>query len=58
MAAKAENLDVFAWEGTDRRGTRIKGESRAGNIALVKAELETPIRRIDRFSLHEFVFLC
>ncbi len=39
MAAKAENLDVFAWEGTDRRGARIKGESRAGNIALVKAEL-------------------
>ena len=39
MAAKAEKLNVFAWEGTDRRGTRIKGESRADTPALVKAEL-------------------
>ncbi|MBT8430386.1 MAG: type II secretion system F family protein [Gammaproteobacteria bacterium] len=30
---------VFAWEGTDRKGNRIKGESRAANIALARADL-------------------
>lgn len=30
---------VFAWEGTDQRGTKITGESRAASIALVRADL-------------------
>lgn len=30
---------VFAWEGTDRRGKRVKGEMPATNMALAKAEL-------------------
>lgn len=39
-AAKAEvKTDVFYWEGTDRKGNRIKGESRASSPAIVKAEL-------------------
>ena len=38
-APKAEKADVFAWEGSDRRGKRIKGESRAANVALVRADL-------------------
>ena len=28
-APKAEKANVFAWEGSDRRGKRIKGETRA-----------------------------
>jgi len=36
---KPEKALVFAWEGIDRRGTRVKGESRAANLALVRAEL-------------------
>jgi Type II secretory pathway, component PulF len=39
MAQKAIQQNVFVWEGADRRGTRIKGESRADTIAIVKAEL-------------------
>jgi type IV pilus assembly protein PilC len=30
---------VFTWEGTDRRGALIKGETRAPTMALVRAEL-------------------
>ncbi len=29
MAEKALKLDVFAWEGTDKKGNRVKGESAA-----------------------------
>lgn len=38
-APKAEKADVFAWEGSDKRGKRIKGESRAASMALVRADL-------------------
>ncbi|MFM1891876.1 MAG: type pilus assembly protein PilC, partial [Pseudomonadota bacterium] len=38
-AARPEKTQVFAWEGTDRRGARVKGESRAGNLTMVRAEL-------------------
>jgi type IV pilus assembly protein PilC len=30
---------LFTWEGTDRRGHRVKGESRTSSVALAKAEL-------------------
>jgi type IV pilus assembly protein PilC len=36
---KAEKSHVFAWEGMDRRGTRVKGETRAANLTVVRAEL-------------------
>jgi len=36
---QAEKAAVYAWEGVDRRGSRIKGESRAANMNLVRAEL-------------------
>lgn len=36
---KAEKAYVFAWEGTDKRGGRVKGESRASNITVVRADL-------------------
>ena len=36
---KADKSYIFAWEGMDRRGTRVKGETRATNIAIVRAEL-------------------
>lgn len=39
MVEKALKHDLFTWEGTDKRGSRIKGESRASNPALVKADL-------------------
>jgi type IV pilus assembly protein PilC len=38
-APKAAKADVFAWEGADKRGKRIKGESRAASMALVRADL-------------------
>jgi type IV pilus assembly protein PilC len=41
--AAAQKKDVaayiFRWEGTDRRGARLKGESRAAHAAAVRAEL-------------------
>lgn len=39
MAEAAIKTDVFAWEGTDRKGNRVKGESSATNPSIVKAEL-------------------
>lgn len=48
MAEKALKLDVFAWEGTDKKGNRVKGESRGTNPNLIKAELRrqgvTPLK--------------
>jgi len=48
--AKAATVksQLFVWEGTDRRGVRLKGESRHENLSLVKAELRrqgiTPLK--------------
>ncbi|MHB1240365.1 MAG: type II secretion system F family protein, partial [Gammaproteobacteria bacterium] len=39
MAAKAIKNTLFLWEGSDRRGARVKGEARASNPAMVKADL-------------------
>ena len=36
---KKEEESTFKWEGTDKRGTRVKGELRGFNQNLVKAEL-------------------
>lgn len=36
--AEAKKL-MFAWEGTDKRGARLRGETRAVSVALAKAEL-------------------
>ena len=37
--AAAIKLSTFAWEGTDKRGKKLKGESRANSPSIVKAEL-------------------
>ena len=41
MAEKAiKQTDiVFLWEGADKRGNRLKGETRGNNVALIKADL-------------------
>ena len=36
---KAEKAFVYAWEGRDRRGARVKGETRSASVALVRADL-------------------
>lgn len=36
---KAEKVLVFSWEGTDKKGNKVKGETNAANISLVRAEL-------------------
>lgn len=38
-APKAEKAYVYTWEGADRHGKRIKGETRAASLALVRADL-------------------
>jgi len=38
MAAKAEKM-VFVWEGTDKKGSKIKGELEGPNEAIIKADL-------------------
>jgi len=38
-AKKREEEPTFKWEGTDKRGVRVKGELRAVNQNLIKAEL-------------------
>lgn len=39
MAEKALKTSVFTWEGTDKRGGKVKGELAGPSIALVKAQL-------------------
>ncbi|WGK89777.1 type II secretion system F family protein [Pseudomonas migulae] len=39
MAVKAAKINVYAWEGTDKKGTKITGELSAQNPALIKAQL-------------------
>jgi len=39
MADKALRTSVFTWEGTDRKGGKVKGELSGTNTALVKAQL-------------------
>ena len=39
MAEAAIKQNTFVWEGTDKKGTRIKGESRASNPSMVRADL-------------------
>ncbi|MBK1648275.1 type II secretion system F family protein [Rhabdochromatium marinum] len=36
---KVEKSYNFAWEGVDKRGTKIKGETRGANMALIRADL-------------------
>ena len=36
---RANALEIFVWEGKDKRGIKMKGEQPAKNAALVKAEL-------------------
>ena len=39
MAVKAAKISVYAWEGTDKKGTKITGELSGQNPALIKAQL-------------------
>ena len=37
--ARSTGMQVFQWEGTDKRGTKMKGESTSKSANLVRAEL-------------------
>ena len=39
MAAKAIKQDIFVWEGTDKKGSKKKGEVQGKNVSMVKADL-------------------
>ncbi|WP_341960024.1 type II secretion system F family protein [Pseudomonas sp. RC10] len=39
MATKAVKVSVYAWEGLDRKGTKVTGELNGHNPALIKAQL-------------------
>ena len=39
MAEKALKTSIFSWEGTDKKGAKVKGEMGGQSIALVKAQL-------------------
>ncbi|WPO99309.1 type II secretion system F family protein [Pseudomonas sp. HR96] len=39
MATKEIKLSVYAWEGVDRKGTKMTGELNGQSMALVKAQL-------------------
>src|SRR5687768_15761655 len=36
---RPDPLAVFVWEGTDKRGVKMKGEQQAKNINMLRAEL-------------------
>lgn len=39
MATKVVKVNVYAWEGLDKKGTKVSGELNGHNPALVKAQL-------------------
>lgn len=39
MATKALKTSTFLWEGTDKRGGKVKGELSGQSVALIKAQL-------------------
>lgn len=39
MAEKAIKQDIFVWEGTDKKGSKKKGEIQSRNMAMAKADL-------------------
>jgi type IV pilus assembly protein PilC len=39
LKPRQEKAYVYAWEGVDRRGNRVKGETRASDVAAVRADL-------------------
>lgn len=57
MAEKTLRNNQFTWEGTNRQGTRVKGDISGTNPALIKAQLRkqginpTKVRRKSSFSL-------
>ena len=38
MAVKAAKISVYAWEGTDRKGTKVTGELSGHNPTMIKAQ--------------------
>ncbi len=48
MAIKAVKVSVFSWEGTDKKGTKLVGELKGHNQALIRAQLRkqgiTPVK--------------
>lgn len=41
MADKALKTSTFQWEGKDKRGNKLKGETNSTSIALVRAQLRS-----------------
>lgn len=39
MAGTTAKKDTFLWEGTDKKGAKVKGEMNGNSVALIKAEL-------------------
>jgi len=39
MATKAPKVNIYVWEGLDRKGASVKGETSGASIALIKAQL-------------------
>jgi len=39
MAASTAANDIFVWEGSDKKGAKVKGESNGSSAAIIKAEL-------------------
>ena len=44
-SARANPFQVFVWEGTDKRGTKMKGQSQSKSANLVRAELRHYLHR-------------
>lgn len=57
MAEKILDNNLFLWVGADRRGTTVKGQTRAASVSIVKADLRRqgikPIRIKQKSALFE-----
>ncbi|ABE50409.1 type II secretion system F family protein [Methylobacillus flagellatus] len=54
MAAKETKEVTYAWEGTDRKGKRVKGEMKASGEAFVKATLRRQGINVVKISKQRF----
>lgn len=39
MASTAAKVSLYAWEGIDRKGTKVSGELSGPSLPLIKAQL-------------------
>ena len=56
MAKKPAKSSTFIWEGKDKSGRKVKGETDGSSIALVKAELRKQSIKVSKIKKKSISF--